>query len=225
MKHTGIILLFAALSVSCLGELEIFVERIKNEINNIKNEPASLVSITMFGEDKETGDKPTASIFIVQAEENNLSKWKATMKGPEGTPFEGGAFVLDVTLLSDYPFFPPAIRFRSEMFHPNIYGDGRISLDILGEEWSPSLSVLPTLLCIQSLLNSPNMGYPVENTEAAKLFRTDKEEYARRVKATFGRTNPDSATDSESSVSPRDDNTAEGDVDNTREERVEEVLD
>ncbi|OIR58252.1 MAG: ubiquitin-conjugating enzyme E2 [Amphiamblys sp. WSBS2006] len=220
MKHFGIVLLFAALSVSCLGRTTV-LKRINKEIKNIQKEPTSLVSITLVGEERQA-----SSISIVQEEENNLFKWKATMKGPEGTPFEGGIFVLDVALLNDYPFRPPTIKFRSEMFHPNIYGDGRISLDILEEEWSPSLSVLPTLLCIQAILNDPNMGYPVANTEADKLFRTDKEEYARRVRATFGRTNPDSAADSEPSASPematRVKEAASG---SSREEQTEEVLD
>ncbi|OIR57139.1 MAG: ubiquitin-conjugating enzyme E2 [Amphiamblys sp. WSBS2006] len=186
MKHTGIVLLFAELSVSCLRETEAFRKRINNEIRNIRKEPASFVSITLVGEEKQT-----ASISIVQEEENNLFKWKATMKGPEGTPFEGGVFVLDVTLLSDYPFSPPRINFTSKMFHPNIDNEnGSICLDILRGKWSPAQSLFSTLISIQSLLTDPNPASPL-NTEAAKLFRTNKTGYEEKVRAAAKKTNPD----------------------------------
>ncbi|OIR55583.1 MAG: ubiquitin conjugating enzyme E2, partial [Amphiamblys sp. WSBS2006] len=105
-----------------------------------------LVSITMFGEERQA-----SSISIVQEEENNLFKWKATMKGPEGTLFEGGIFDLDVTLPEDYPFTPPRINFTSTIIHPNIYGNGDICLDILTDKWSPAQTLLTALLSIQSL--------------------------------------------------------------------------
>ncbi|OIR58250.1 MAG: ubiquitin conjugating enzyme E2 [Amphiamblys sp. WSBS2006] len=225
MKHFGIVLLFAALSVSCIGETT-FSKRINKEIKNIRKEPTSLLaSITLFGEDTETEDKQASPISIVQVEENNLFKWKATMKGPEGTLFEGGEFKIDFTLPEDYPFAPPKIKFTSEMFHPNIYEDGSICLNILKEDWHPAQTMFSTLLCIQSLLNNPNMEDPAANTEADKLFRTDKEEYARRVRATFGRTKPDSTAYSGSSDSLRDGNPAEGGADVAREEKTEEAFD
>ncbi|OIR58241.1 MAG: ubiquitin-conjugating enzyme E2 [Amphiamblys sp. WSBS2006] len=201
MKHTGIVLLFAELSVSCIPKTTV-LKRINKEIKNIQKEPASLVSITMFGEEKQA-----SSISIVQAEENNLLKWKATMKGPEGTPFEGGIFEIDFTIPEDYPFSPPAIRFRSEMFHPNIYGDGDICLDILKDKWSPAQTLLTALLSIQSLLTDPNLGSQT-NSEAGKLFSTDKTEYARRVRNLFGRINPRLGAASGPSSSSRDGNQA-----------------
>ncbi|OIR57141.1 MAG: ubiquitin conjugating enzyme E2 [Amphiamblys sp. WSBS2006] len=208
------------MSTATQRETEPFFRRINKEIKNIRKEQASLVSVTMFGEDKKT-----SSISIVQAEENKMSRWKATIQGPEGTPFEGGSFELDVTLPEDYPYSPLKIKFLSEMFHPNIYEDGSICLDVLGEEWNPLLTVFTILLYIQALLSNPNMEDPAANAEADKLFHTDKEEYARRVRAAFGRTNQDSAADSEPSASPEMTYTVKGNVDGTHEEQAEEVLD
>ena len=40
-------------------------------------------------------------------------------RGPEGTPFEDGIFVANLSFPSDYPLSPPSMRFVSEIFHPN----------------------------------------------------------------------------------------------------------
>jgi len=68
----------------------------------------------------------------------------------------------------------------SKMYHPNIYNDGRICLDILQNQWSPIYDVWSVLTSIRSLLNDPNPASPA-NSEAAELFNTNKMEYERKV--------------------------------------------
>ena len=43
-------------------------------------------------------------------DEANLMHWKGTLKGPAGTPYEGGVFKIDIQLPADYPFVPPKVR-------------------------------------------------------------------------------------------------------------------
>ena len=43
-------------------------------------------------------------------DEANLLHWKGHIKGPVGTPYEGGFFDIDIQLPSDYPFVPPKAR-------------------------------------------------------------------------------------------------------------------
>ncbi|CAH1985795.1 unnamed protein product [Acanthoscelides obtectus] len=70
--------------------------------------------------------------------------------GPEGTCFEGGVFPAKLIFPPDYPLSPPKMQFTCEMFHPNIYADGRVCISILhapgddpmgyessAERWSP----------------------------------------------------------------------------------------
>jgi ubiquitin-conjugating enzyme E2 A len=50
---------------------------------------------------------------------------------PEDTPWEGATFKLTLSFSDQYPKIAPKVVFTSKVFHPNVYGDGRICLDIL----------------------------------------------------------------------------------------------
>lgn len=113
--------------------------------------------------------------------EDDLMTWTAVILGPETTAFEGGTFSLVLVFPETYPQDPPTIRFLSEMFHPNIYPNGELCLDILSNRWSPSYDVLAILISIQSLLNDPNVKSPA-NADAAHLFSADSCAYTRKVK-------------------------------------------
>lgn len=132
-----------------------------------------LSSVTKYAEN---------TIFAQPLEEDMLT-WTAVIIGPPNTAYENGTFSLLLTFDEGYPSHPPEVTFISEMFHPNIYPNGDLCLDILKNRWSPSYDVLGVLLSIQSLLNDPNIKSPA-NIEAAKMFEEDIEEYNNRVKKT-----------------------------------------
>jgi len=46
--------------------------------------------------------------------------FKGHLKGPSDTPYEGGAFVVDIVLPNEYPFMPPKMKFDTKVWHPNI---------------------------------------------------------------------------------------------------------
>ncbi|NXB49738.1 UBE2B enzyme, partial [Leucopsar rothschildi] len=130
--------------------------------------------------------------------ENNIMQWNAVIFGPEGTPFEdgklltfclivfifvwAGTFKLVIEFSEEYPNKPPTVRFLSKMFHPNVYADGSICLDILQNRWSPTYDVSSILTSIQSLLDEPNPNSPA-NSQAAQLYQENKREYEKRVSA------------------------------------------
>lgn len=43
-----------------------------------------------------------------------------TINGPEGTPYEGGVFDVDILIPKQYPFEPPKMQFITRIWHPNI---------------------------------------------------------------------------------------------------------
>lgn len=121
--------------------------------------------------------------IYAQPLEEYLLTWTAIILGPENTPYENGTFSLILTFDENYPQHPPEVVFVSEMFHPNIYQNGDLCLDILKSKWTPSYDITAILLSIQSLLNDPNIKSPA-NPEAAKLFEEDFEAYKKCVKLT-----------------------------------------
>eukprot|EP01092_Planopodium_desertum_P015609 TRINITY_DN832_c0_g1_i2.p1 TRINITY_DN832_c0_g1~~TRINITY_DN832_c0_g1_i2.p1 ORF type:complete len:133 (+),score=1.75 TRINITY_DN832_c0_g1_i2:41-400(+) len=98
--------------------------------------------------------------------ENNILLWHAVIFGPDETPWEGGTFKLQMLFSEEYPNKPPKVTFLSAMFHPNIYANGNICLDILDTNWSPIYDISAILVSIRSLLADPNPKSPA-NAEAA----------------------------------------------------------
>ena len=106
---------------------------------------------------------------------------------------EGGFFVANMSFPQDYPNKPPTVKFVSEMWHPNVYPDGKVCISILhspgddpmgyeqaSERWSPVQTVETIMLSIISMLSSPNDESPA-NIDAAKQFREDFPGFRKRV--------------------------------------------
>ncbi|GBE59328.1 ubiquitin-conjugating enzyme E2 [Babesia ovata] len=108
--------------------------------------------------------------------EGDLFNWQAVILGPVDTEWDGGIFTLSLKFPSDYPHAPPTVKFTTRIFHPNVYRDGSICLDILDREWSPVFDVCGILTSIQSLLTDPNNKSPA-NREAAILYTEHRAEF------------------------------------------------
>eukprot|EP00941_MAST-03F_sp_MAST-3F-sp1_P001636 g1636.t1 len=113
--------------------------------------------------------------------ESNIMLWQAVIFGPDETSWEGGTFTLLMSFTEEYPNKPPTVKFVTKIFHPNVYADGSICLDILKSQWSPIYDISAILTSIQSLLCDPNPKSPA-NSEAARLYQENRREYNRRVR-------------------------------------------
>lgn len=126
-------------------------------------------------------EKEDTNGLYASPQENNILVWDAVIFGPDDTQWEGGSFKLIFEFTEEYPTKPPVVKFITNMFHPNIYADGKICLDILSNQWSPIYDVHTILTSIQSLLTDPNPDSPA-NAEAARLYTENIQEYYKRVK-------------------------------------------
>jgi len=122
------------------------------------------------------------TISIAFPHQDNLRYFDVVIVGPEGTPYDGGIFKLELFLPAAYPHDPPKVRFLTKLYHPNVDKLGRICLNVLKKEWSPALQIQKVLLTIQALLCVPNPDDPLDNNVAAH-WKTDEngaKEEARR---------------------------------------------
>ena len=95
----------------------------------------------------------------------------------------------------DFPQSPPEMKFITEMWHPNIYPDGKVCISILHspgvdefnqqekaeERWRPVLGVEQILISVISMLNDPNCDSPA-NIDAGVQLRNKPELYKDKVR-------------------------------------------
>ena len=84
---------------------------------------------------------------------------RATILGPEGSPYEGGRFEVEITVPRTYPFVSPKCRFLTKIWHPNVdHKTGEVCLvDI-----PPSLLLIKILIHYQGLLSYPDVDDPMD---------------------------------------------------------------
>ncbi|SCZ96857.1 BZ3500_MvSof-1268-A1-R1_Chr4-1g06790 [Microbotryum saponariae] len=83
--------------------------------------------------------------------DDNLRYFDVLVSGPEGSPFEGGVFKLELFLPEEYPMAPPK------------------------DKWSPALQIRTVLLSVQALLSAPNPDDPLANDVAAHWKENEKD--------------------------------------------------
>lgn len=127
-------------------------------------------------------------------DDDNIFKWNVTILGPKDSPYEGGIFYAIMIFPQNYPLSPPTFQFTNNIFHPNIYTDGKVCISILhppGEDrfneqetadmrWRPVHTASSIILSIISLLSAPNDESPA-NVDAAKIWREDEKQFQEIV--------------------------------------------
>ena len=94
---------------------------------------------------------------------DDLFVWKLIIQGPEGTPFVGGRFIVNVDFSDNYPFKAPKVLFKTKIFHPNVKQDtGEICAQAIENAWVPTLNAKFVIESLITLMKSPNVDNPLE---------------------------------------------------------------
>ena len=129
-------------------------------------------------------------------DDSNLFKWRVCFEGPQDSLYEGGLFTAVLSFPNDFPNSPPEMQFETELFHPNVYPDGKVCISILhppgtdqfneqeteDERWRPILGVESILMSVLSMLLDPNPNSPA-NMDAAVMYRDSNAEWKKKVRA------------------------------------------
>jgi len=148
---------------------KIFMKRILSDINDIIVDPVEGIYISY--------------------DEDNLKTIRALIIGPEGTPYEDGAYFFTLQFPEKYPFTHPTAKFETInqqiRFNPNLYEGGKVCLSILGTwsgpKWTSVQTIKSVLLSIQSLMSeNPIVNEP--GHETSKKTDEKSKEYIEYVR-------------------------------------------
>ncbi|KAJ5426205.1 ubiquitin conjugating enzyme [Penicillium sp. CMV-2018d] len=109
-------------------------------------------------------------LYLRPVDDDDLLHWEAILKGPAGSPYEGGRWRLSIAIPPEYPLTPPTIHFTTKISHPNInWSTGEICSS-LNNDWKPTVGLSGILAAIQVLLMCPDPDSPL-NPDIAVLVR------------------------------------------------------
>jgi len=127
------------------------------------------------------GKNPLPEGITAEPNADNILQWTATLQGPPDSPYEAGVFKVELKYPEDYPFKAPAVVFATQIYHPNITPSGKICLDVLADNWSPSYNITTVLQQLQGLLAAPNPEDPLVK-EPAVMMKQDMDLFLQRAK-------------------------------------------
>ncbi|CAN1334501.1 Ubiquitin-conjugating enzyme E2 D2 [Linum perenne] len=111
---------------------------------------------------------PSHCSFGPAKDDDDMFKLQGAIFGPAETPYEGGVFFLSIRVPKSYPFTPPK--------------DGKIEVDILGDNWTPALTIEKLLLSICSMLPDPDPAADSPFNPAASLYLSDLKSFNRTAR-------------------------------------------
>ena len=132
---------------------------------------------------KETADFKQS--MIPQAKlifnDNDIMNFKIEYTPEKDSFWYPGSYQFTFTIADDYPFSPPKVLCQTKIYHPNIDFQGNVCLNILKEDWKPTLNMAAVAAGVYFLLYDPNPKDPL-NHAAADVMRDNMDEFIQNVK-------------------------------------------
>mmetsp|Transcript_45044 Transcript_45044/g.71987 ORF Transcript_45044/g.71987 Transcript_45044/m.71987 type:complete len:155 (+) Transcript_45044:82-546(+) len=138
------------------------VKRLQKELKKLKKEPVPNAEAEPSGK--------------------NMLDWRATIKGPKGSAYEGGKFKVQILFSDEYPMKAPELKFETKIYHPSVKSDdGTVCPEVIGKDWAPTLNVLYILETLIGMLVNPESDSPLE-PEIAEVLAKDKKKFEKTAK-------------------------------------------
>ncbi|CAF4382156.1 unnamed protein product, partial [Rotaria sp. Silwood2] len=155
-----------------------------------------------------TAKENSAQVNKLEPKGNDILQLEAKIVGPDNSPYADHIFTLDINLPTDFPFKPPKVKFVTPVYHPAVKDDGSVckhylhglnslicpiyllGLDLLGEKWTPNLSIVTILLQIIELLADPSTESPLVSAIAQQILKNPDEFYETARKHTIAHAQP-----------------------------------
>jgi len=161
-----------------------------------RSDACSVSALSLRRQLQELTKKPSDLFSAGLVDDADLYEWEVSIFGIRDTLYDEAVLRARLTFPVEFPNKPPQMRFVTEMWHPNIYTDGKVCISILhdpevdqygyedvGERWLPVHTVETIIISVISLLSSdtPNTDSPA-NIDAAKQVREDPAGYKKKVR-------------------------------------------
>ncbi|EPR79618.1 Ubiquitin conjugating enzyme E2 [Spraguea lophii 42_110] len=115
------------------------------------------------------------------SKQKTIMSWICGFPGPSTELYKNSYFYLKLDFNERYPFYPPRVTFTRPVYHPNVYINNGVCLDVISHKWKASMNVMQIISAVQHLLEQPNSSSPA-NTTANNLYVKYKEKYKKKVR-------------------------------------------
>lgn len=126
---------------------------------------------------QEYEDIPSVTINYERSNPMNI---KLTIIPDDGF-YKNGKFEFDCSIPNEFPNIAPEFKCLQKIYHPNIDLDGHVCLNILRNDWKPTLTLQLVFAGILHLFLQPNPNDPL-NKDAANDLAKFPDQYARHVR-------------------------------------------
>ncbi len=150
------------------------------------NDKVNTISSGMLQFKKELPELP--SLMIPQGklylDKNDVMTFKVDYTPEKDSYWYPGVYSFTFNVSDQYSITPPKVKCNTKIYHPNIDFLGNVCLNILKEDWKPTLNMAAVIASVYFLFYDPNPKDPL-NHDAAQIMRDNPEEFIGNVKKTL----------------------------------------
>ncbi|XP_064392273.1 ubiquitin-conjugating enzyme E2 L5-like [Halichondria panicea] len=116
----------------------------------------------------------------IEVDDSNILNWKGLIV-PDNPPFNKGAFKIEIIFPAEYPFKPPKITFKTQIYHPNVDEKGQVCLPIISpENWKPATKTDKVIQALVALVHDPEPEHPLRG-DLAEEYTRDKAAFCKKA--------------------------------------------